>query len=152
MSLKLLLFSQVLKYRLLASSSVTGILIKHVLLLNIWWWVLARFLLQSQGVAMVQHWFPFYIGTPMFGDCVISLVLNATAKIWNRGSVLYIARLQLSFIQKAKDKTPLRGEGKPTSKERPQSVLASAFYMFVSFLPWAWCKLGWPRRGRLCFT
>ena len=40
--------------------------------------------------------------------------------------------LQLSFIQQAKDSTPSTHEGGPTSKERPQSVLASSFYKFVS--------------------
>ena len=79
-------------------------------------------------------WFPFYIGTPMLGDCVISLVLNRHSKdLKQRISVT--GRLQLSCIHQGKDKTPLRGEGKPTPKERPQSVLASSFYMFVSFLP-----------------
>ena len=98
---------------------------------------------------MVQPWFPFYIGTRMLGDCVISLVLNRHSKdLKQRISVT--ARLQLSVIQQGKDKTPY--PGKPAPKERPQSVLAPSFYMFVSFLPWSRCKLVWPRRGCLCFT
>ena len=35
-----------------------------------------------------------------------------------------------SFIWQTKDSTPSRHEGRPTPKERPQSVLASSFYMF----------------------
>jgi len=95
-------------------------------------------------------WFPFYIGTPMLGDCVISLVLNRHSKdLKQRISVT--GRLQLSFIQQGKDKTPLRGEGKPTPKERPQSVLASLLFNMLSsfvitflprskslFISWLW--------------
>ena len=40
--------------------------------------------------------------------------------------------LQLSFIQQAKDSTPSRHKGEPTPKGRPQSVLASSFYKFIS--------------------
>ena len=37
------------------------------------------------------------------------------------------------LIQQAKDSTPARQEGRPTPKERPQSVLTSSFfYSFVS--------------------
>ena len=38
-----------------------------------------------------------------------------------------------SFIQQAKESTPSRREGGLISKERPQSVLASSFHMFVSY-------------------
>ena len=48
----------------------------------------------------------------------------------------YISVLQLSFIQKVKENTPLRCEGMPTQKtqreERPQTILALLF-MFLLF-------------------
>ena len=40
-----------------------------------------------------------------------------------------------SFIGQAKESTTSRCEGGPTPKARPQSVLTSSFYTFVSFSP-----------------
>ena len=42
-----------------------------------------------------------------------------------------------SFIWQAKKSTPSRHKGGLTPKERPQSILASSFYKFVSSQPWA---------------
>ena len=64
-----------------------------------------------------------------------------------------IARLQLSFIWQAKESSSLRCESRLTPKERPQSVLASPFYTFVSYPPWA-CpmQIGLAKKGHICFT
>ena len=56
--------------------------------------------------------------------------------------------LKLSFIWQAKDSTPSRHEGRLTPEEKPQSVLASSFYTFVSSptlnLPYAnWASQEW---------
>ena len=62
--------------------------------------------------------------------CVISSVLSRHSKdlkLWTSVT----ARLQLSFIQQAKDSTPARHEGKTTPKERLRSFLASSFYAIV---------------------
>ena len=69
----------------------------------------------------------------MSGESVISSVLSRCSKDL-KWQTSVIALLQLSFIQQAKDSTPLRHEGGLTQKERPQSVLASSFYSFVSSL------------------
>lgn len=64
------------------------------------------------------------------GECVISSVLshhNKDLKQWTSVT----ARLQLSFIQQAKESTPSSVEGGLTQKERPQSILDSS-YSFVS--------------------
>ena len=69
----------------------------------------------------------------MSGESVIPSVLSRCSKDL-KWQTSVIALLQLSFIQQAKDSTPLRHEGGLTQKERPQSVLASSFYSFVSSL------------------
>ena len=58
-----------------------------------------------------------------------------------------------SFIQQAKESTPSRHEDRPTWKERPQSGLASSFYMFC-LLPPISCpmQVGLAKKGRMCFT
>ena len=59
------------------------------------------------------------------------MVLSCRSKdLIQRTSVA--APFQLNFIWQAKDSTPSRHKGRLTPKERPQSVLASSFYMFVS--------------------
>ena len=69
----------------------------------------------------------------MSGESVIPSVLSRCSKDL-KWQTSVIALLQLSFIQQAKDSTPLRHEGGLTQKERPQSVLASSFYSCVSSL------------------
>ena len=67
----------------------------------------------------------------VLGEYVISSVLSHGSKDlkW-RASVT--ALLQLSFTWQAKDSSLLRHEGRLIQKERPQSILASSFYSFVS--------------------
>ena len=60
-----------------------------------------------------------------------------------------------SFIWQAKESTPFvypLCDGGPTPKKRPQSIMASSFYTFVSSPPWA-CpmQIGIARRA-VCFT
>ena len=71
------------------------------------------------------------ISSNMSGECVISSVLSQHSKDlkWQTNVT------PQSFIQQAKESTPSRCEGRPTPKERPQSVLASSFYPFVSSPP-----------------
>ena len=68
---------------------------------------------------------------PVSREWVISSVLSHHSKNlkWQTNVT---AQLQLNFIQQAKESTPSRREGGPTPKERPQSILASSFYTFVS--------------------
>ena len=47
----------------------------------------------------------------------------------------YSSVIAESFIWQTKDSTPSRHEGRPTPKERLQSVLASSFYTFVFSTP-----------------
>ena len=56
-----------------------------------------------------------------------------------------------SFIWQTKESTPLRCEGRPTTKERPQSVLASSFNVFC-LLPRA-CpmQIGLAQKGVCLF-
>ena len=86
------------------------------------------------------------------GECVVSSVLSCHSKDL-KWQTSVTALLQLSFIWQAKDSTPLRHVGRPTPKGRPQSVLASSSYMFVSSLPWA-CpmQIGLAKKGRVCFS
>ena len=72
----------------------------------------------------------------MSGECVISSVLSRCRKDLKQLTSV-TAWLQHSFIWQAKNNTPSRHEGGPTPKERPQSVLASSFYPFVSSPPLA---------------
>ena len=57
-----------------------------------------------------------------------------------------------SFIQQAKESTPSRHEDRPTGKERPQSGLASSFYMFC-LLPPISCpmQVGLAKKGAYVF-
>ena len=67
------------------------------------------------------------------GECIISSVLSCCSKHLRQWTSV-TAWLQLSFIWQAKDSTTSMPEGRLTPKERPQSVLASSFYSFVSSL------------------
>ena len=62
------------------------------------------------------------------GECVISLVLSCYSKDLKRKTSV-TALLQLSFIRQAKKSTPSRCKGGLIPKERPQSSLASSFYL-----------------------
>ena len=66
----------------------------------------------------------------MSGECVISSVLSCCSKDLKEWTSV-TARLQLSFIQQAKESTPYRCDGGLTQKEGPQSILDSS-YSFVS--------------------
>ena len=57
-----------------------------------------------------------------------------------------------SFIQQAKESIPSRHEDRPTGKERPQSSLASSFYMFCLLPPIA-CpvQIGLAKKGVCLF-
>ena len=65
-------------------------------------------------------------------EFVISSVLSCRSKDLKRWTSVTV-QLQLRVLfSKQKESTPLRHEGGPTPKERPQSVLASCFYTLVS--------------------
>ena len=82
------------------------------------------------------------------GKCEISLVLSCCSKDLKQKTSVTAQ----SFIWQAKESTLSRHEGGPTPKERPQSVLASSFYMFVSSPPWA-CpmQIGLAKKGAYLF-
>ena len=84
----------------------------------------------------------------MSGESVIPSVLSRCSKDL-KWQTSVIALLQLSFIQQAKDSTPLRHEGGPIPKERAQSFLASSFYMFC-LLPLSLLCANWAsQEGRV---
>ena len=92
-----------------------------------------------------------HIAFNMSGECVLSSVLSHQSKAlkW-RTSVT--ALLQLSFTWQAKDSSLLRHEGRLTQKERPQSILASSFYMFVCSPSWAFpMQIGLAKTGVCLF-
>ena len=85
------------------------------------------------------------------GECVISSVLSHRSKNL-KWLTSVTAWLQLSFIGKTKDSTPLSCEGRLPPKERPQSILASSFYVFVSSPPWAYpMHIGLAKKGVCLF-
>ena len=66
------------------------------------------------------------------GECAISSFLSCHSKdLKRRTSVTVQLQLRVLF-SKQKESTPLRHEGGLIPKERPQSILASSFYTFVS--------------------
>ena len=80
-------------------------------------------------------------------ECVIALVLSCHSKELKQQTSV-TDPLKLSFICQAKDSTPSRHEGRLTPEEKPQSVLAYSFYIFVSSptlsLPYAnWASQEW---------
>ena len=68
----------------------------------------------------------------MSGECVF---LSSVSLKQRFEMVGYSSVTAQGFIRQAKNSTPSRCEGRHTPKEKPQSVLASFFYMFVSSPP-----------------
>ena len=77
--------------------------------------------------------------------CIISSVLSHRSKNL-KWQTSVAALLQLSFIGQAKKSTPLKHEGGPTQKERPQSVLASSFLFIHLLLPLSLPYANWGRQ------
>ena len=85
---------------------------------------------QENKVCYCCHCFPIYLPWSDGTGCHDLYFLNVVFFF----SSMVTAQ---SFIRQTKDSIPSRRDGTLTPKERPQSILASSFYKFVSSQPWA---------------
>ena len=91
------------------------------------------------------------IALELLGECVISSVLSSPQQRFEMADQCYSSFIAQSFIWQTKDSIPSRHEGGLTPKER-LSWLPPFIHLSPPHLEPALCKLGWPRRGCVCFT
>ena len=107
---------------------------------------ITNFSSQQEHMLVVRQQVAFIISSVCWGVGVYNFLSSVSLQQKFEMADQCRRSLQLSFIEQAKKSTPVRQEGGPTQKERPQSVLASSFLFIHLLLPLSLPYANWGRQ------